>query len=66
MMQSIVRLVTTGMASQEVCMFATGKLVNQLNHIFCNLTGYMVYISGHKQTLVKFHLRSYENDKRYF
>ena len=59
-MQIIIRLVTTGMTSQEVCMFATGKLVNQLNQIFCDMTGYMMYILGYKQTLVRFHLCSYE------
>ena len=67
-MQIIIHLVTAGMTSQEVyCgMFATGKLVNQLNQIFYNLTGYMIYISGYNQPLVRFHLRSYENEKRYF
>ena len=47
-------------------MFATGELGNKSNQIFCDLTGYMIYISGYKQTLVRFHLRSYENEKRYF
>ena len=65
-MQIIIRLVTAGMTSQEVCMFATGKLVNQLIQIFCDSTGYLIYITGYKQTLIKFHLRSYENEKRYF
>ena len=54
------------MTSQEVLMFATGKLGNKLNQIFCDLTGYMIYIPGYKQTLVRFHLCSYENEKRYF
>ena len=58
-MQLFIRLVT----SQEVWMFATGKLGNKSNQIFCDLTGYMIYISGNKQTLVRFHLRSYENEK---
>ena len=49
-----------------VWMFATGKLGNKSNQIFYDLTGYMICISGYKQTLVRFHLRSYENEKRYF
>ena len=61
-----IRLVTSGMTSQEIWMLATGKLGNKLNQIFCDLTGYMIYISGYQQTLVRFHLRSYENEKRYF
>ena len=47
-------------------MFATGELGNQSNQIFCDLTEYMIYISEYKQTLVRFHLRSYENEKHYF
>ena len=43
-------LMTARMTSQEMCMFATGKLVNQLNQILCDLTGLMIYISGYKQT----------------
>ena len=63
---NFIRLVTSGMTSQEGWMFATGKLGNKSNKIFCDLTGYMINISGYKQTLVRFHLRSYENEKRYF
>ena len=47
-MQIFIHLVTSGMTSQEVWMFATGKLGNKLNQIFCDLTGYMIYISGYK------------------
>ena len=67
-MQIFIRLVTSGMTSQEVWMFATGKLGNKSNQIFCNLTGYsyMIYISEYIQTWVRFHLRRYENEKRYF
>ena len=65
-MQIFIRLVTSGMTSQEVWMFATGKLGNKSNQLFCDLTGHMIYISGYKQTLVSFHLRSYENEKCYF
>ena len=65
-MQFFIRLVTSGMTSKEVWMFATGKLGNKSNQIFCDLTGYMIYISGYKQTLVRFHLRSYVNKKHYF
>ena len=39
---------------------------NQSNQIFCDLTGYMIYFSEYKQNLVRFHLRSHENEKRYF
>ena len=59
-------MMTSGMMSQELWMFATGELGNQSNQIFCDLTGYMIYISEYKQTLVRFHLRSYENEKRNF
>ena len=65
-MQIFIHLVTSGMTSQEVWMFATGKLGNKSNKIFCDFTGYIIYISGYKQTLVNSHLRSYENEKRYF
>ena len=47
-------------------MFAKGKLRNLSNRIFCDLTGYMIYFSGYKHTMVRFHPRSYENEKRYF
>ena len=63
-MQIFIRLVTSGRTSQEVWMFATGKLGNKSNQIFCDLTGYMIYISGYENTLVRFHLRSYENKKK--
>ena len=65
-MQISIRLVMSRMTSQEIWIFATGKLGNKSNQIFCDLTGYMIYISGYKQSLVRFHLRSYENVKRYF
>ena len=45
---------------------ATVDLGNLLNQIFCDLTRHMIYISEYKQTLVRFHLRSYENEKHYF
>ena len=38
-MQIFYRLVTSGMTSQEVQMFATGKLRNESNRIFCDLAG---------------------------
>ena len=54
------------MTSQEVWMFATGKLVNKLYQNFCHLTGFgQIYISGYKQTLVRFHLRSNEIEKHF-
>ena len=59
-------MMTSGITSQELWMFATGKLGNQSNQIFCDLTWYMIYISEYVQTLVRFHLRSYENEKRNF
>ena len=66
-MQIFIHVITSGMTSQEVWMFATGEFGNQSNQIFCDLTGYMIYISEYKQTLViRFHLRSYENEKHYF
>ena len=55
-----------GMTSQEVCLFATGKLVNQLIQIFCDSTGYLIYITEYEKTLIRFRLCSYENEKRYF
>ena len=65
-MQIIIHVMTSGMTSQEIWMFGTGELGNQSNQIFCDLTRHMIYISEYKQTLVRFHLRSYENEKRYF
>ena len=59
-------MMTSGMRSQELWMFATGELGNQSNQIFYDLTGYMIYISEYKQTFVRFYLRSYENEKRNF
>ena len=49
-------------------MLAIGMIVNQLNQIFCDLTGYMIYISGYKHTLYFCQISSsrYENVKRYF
>ena len=65
-MQIIIHVMTSGMTSQEIWMFGTGELGNQSNQIFRDLTRHMIYISEYKQTLVRFHLRSYENEKRYF
>ena len=65
-MQIFIHVMTSEMKSQEIWMFATGELWNQSNQIFCDLTGHMIYISEYKQTLFRFHLRSYENEKRYF
>ena len=65
-MHIFIHAMTSGMTSQEIWMFATGELGNQSNQIFCDLTGYMIYISEYRQTLVRFHLRSYENETRYF
>ena len=65
-LQIFIHVMTSGMKSQEIWMFATGGLGNQSNQIFCDLTRNMIYISEYKQTLVRFHLRSYENEKRYF
>ena len=65
-MQIFVHVMTSGMTSQEILMFATGELGNQSNQIFCDLTGYMIYISEYKQTFVRLHLRSYENDNVIF
>ena len=65
-MQIFIHVMTSGMTSQEIWMFATGELGNQSNQIFCDLTGFMIYISEYKQTLVKFHLRSYENEHTMF
>ena len=59
-------MITSGMMSQELWMFTTGELGNQSDQIFCDLTGYMIYISEYKQTLVRFHLCSYENETRNF
>ena len=60
-------MMTSGMTSQELWMIATDELGNQANQIFfCDLTGYMIYISKYNQTLVRFHQRSYENEKRNF
>ena len=39
---------------------------NQVYQNFCDLIGYMIYISGYKQTLVRFRLRSEDSEKRYF
>ena len=46
--------VTSGMTSQEVKIFATGKHGNSSNRIFCDLARYMIYmyISGYKHTMV--------------
>ena len=65
-MQIFIHVMTSGMTSQEIWMFATGELGNQSNQIVCDLIGYMLYISEYKQTLVRSHLCSYENEKRYF
>ena len=64
--QIFIYVMTSGTTSQEIWMFATGELWNQSNQIFCDLTRHMIYISEYKQTLVRFRLRSYENEKRYF
>ena len=64
-MQIFIHVMTSGMTSQEIWMFATGELGNQSNQMFCDLTGFTIYFSECKQTLVRFHLRSYENEKRY-
>ena len=65
-MQIFIHVMTSEMTSQEIWMFATGELGNQSNQIFCDLTRHMIYISEYKQTLVRFHLHSYENEKCYF
>ena len=59
-------MMTLGMTSQELWMFATDEPGNQSNQIIWDLTGYMIYISEYKQTLVRYHLRSYENEKLFF
>ena len=64
-MQIVIHVMTPRMTSQEIWMFATGDLGNQSNQIFCDLTRHMIYISECTQTLVRFHLRSYENEKRF-
>ena len=58
----------SGMTSQEVWMFATGKLFNQWhkNLLVCDLIVYMIYVSGYKETLARFRLRSQDSEKRYF
>ena len=65
-MQIIIHVMTSEMTSQEIWMLGTGELGNQSNQVFCDLTRHMFYNSEYKQTLVRFHLRSYENEKRYF
>ena len=40
------RLEMSGMTSQEVWLFATGKCIRK----FCDLIEYMIYISGYQQT----------------
>ena len=45
-------MMTPGMTSQELWIFATDELEIQSNQIFCDLKGYMIYISEYKQTLV--------------
>ena len=39
--------------------------MNQLYNNFCNLIGWMIFISGYKRTLVRFYLRSDESEKRH-
>ena len=48
------------MASQNVCMRAKGKLVDQVYQKVCDLTEWIIYIAWYKQTLVRFLLRSSE------
>ena len=61
-----IHVMTSGMASQEIWMFATGELGNQSNQIFCGMTRHVIYFSEYKQTWVRFHLRSYENENVIF
>ena len=65
-MQIIINVMTSGMTSQEIWMLATGELGNQSNQIFCDLTRHMIYIKEYKQISVRFLLRSYENEQRFF
>ena len=59
-------LVMSGMTSQADLDVATDKLFDQLYQNFCDLIGYMIYISGHKQTLVRFRQRIKDGERRYF
>ena len=65
-MQMFIHVMSSGMTSQEIWIFATGELGNQSIQLFCDLTRRMIYISEYKQTLIRFYLRSFGNEKRYF
>ena len=54
------------LTSLKVLMLATGKLLNQLFQNLCDFTGWMIYISGYKQNLVRFNLPCNESEKCIF